>query len=263
MLSTKTKKVVFAYIFGFLLVFIFSWRSGDYGEICEYNNATNQKNCTAYEFAPFICVKIFNALNDYGAVITALATIAIALFTYTLWASSEKMWRATEKSAAAAEQAAQAAIGVELPRLFATKIEFAHIKDSFVKIAITITNYGRTPAFVTHESAEFLKGQLPRDPKYLNTLTVEHGTVIEGGDSRTLIACGRDHHSVLDRATVITPTILVWVYGRIWYRDFLNNPHELGFCSRLHVPNALAGDPKFIQDRSAPAAYTAALSQPL
>jgi hypothetical protein len=97
MLNSTTKRVFFACIFGLILVFIFSWNSGFYGDICEYNNATYQKDCTSYEFAPFISIKAFKALNDYGAAITALAAVAIGVFTLTLKLSTDRLWEAGEK----------------------------------------------------------------------------------------------------------------------------------------------------------------------
>ena len=195
-------------------------------------------------------------VNFFLAIFTgALVVVAAAQCYIIFWTL-----KATQDAAEAATLSAQAAIGLELPKLFVTKIELEPLANQNAaseirKIIVTITNYGRTPAFLTHESAEYFFGQpLPATPDYPNTIDLEPGTIIEKGDRYIITARGRDNRAGFNKATLLTPTILFWVYGHIWYRDFLNNPHALGFCSRLYVSNELAGDPRFIQ--GGPSAYT-------
>jgi hypothetical protein len=61
------------------------------GQICEYNQATKHENCTTYSLFPFLFIKVFNTLNYYGVAITALATVAIGVFTLTLKLSTDKL----------------------------------------------------------------------------------------------------------------------------------------------------------------------------
>src|SRR5438093_182663 len=63
-------------------------------EICEQ---TKEKHCTAYQFVPFVGIKIAQILDKAGAAITALATIAIAAFTFTLKAATDRLWDAGER----------------------------------------------------------------------------------------------------------------------------------------------------------------------
>jgi hypothetical protein len=170
---------------------------------------------------------------------------------------------AAKKSANAATLSAQAAIGVELPKLFVTNIDFelatlnvTDLDSSFHKLSITITNYGRTPAFLQRESAEFLHGPLPTVPIYSNAIDLEPGTIIEKGQLRTLVAYGRDNRALFDMRPFIAGQAMLWVYGAVWFRDFLNEPHVMRFCAELHVPKgrATGHPPKFIQ--WGPTAYT-------
>lgn len=175
--------MLFACIFGLILILIFSWKSGVYGDICEYNNAAHQKNCTPYEFAPFISIKIFNALNDYGAAITALATVAIACFTFTLWCSTKRLSedsakqirvavrsaRAAEKAADAAKLNAQAVIDAERAQIFIDigeddvtmaihdaslgprsdpRLPLDEQIQQLFSISYSLKNYGKTPAAI-------------------------------------------------------------------------------------------------------------------
>jgi hypothetical protein len=104
MLTPTTKRVFFACAFLFI-VLVVSWKPGPYGEICEYNNAAHKKECASYEFVPFIAVKVFNTLNEYGVAITALATLFIAGFTGTLWIATSKQAQLTNASVRIAERA--------------------------------------------------------------------------------------------------------------------------------------------------------------
>lgn len=77
------------------------------GEICEYNQATEDEDCTTYSLVPFLLIQVGKPLNDYGVAITALATVAIGFFTLTLKLSTDKLWEAAKDQIFAAENAAK------------------------------------------------------------------------------------------------------------------------------------------------------------
>jgi hypothetical protein len=175
----------------------------------------------------------------------------------------DRVERDLTEAADAAKLSAQAAINVELPRLFATKIDIElaalNLVDSELslhKISITITNYGRTPAFLYCQSAEMMLGPLPAVPIYPNAVDLEPGTIIERGELRTLTARGRDNRANFDVRPFVAGQTVLWVYGIIWFRDFLNEHHAMRFCADLHVPQGPAAGhpPKFFQ--GGPTAYT-------
>lgn len=75
-----------------------------YGEICKEGGNTAKENCAVYSLTPFVFIKIVEALNFYAVAITAVATIFIAGFTYTLRQatialrdSTDKLWKAGER----------------------------------------------------------------------------------------------------------------------------------------------------------------------
>jgi hypothetical protein len=84
--------------------------SPPYYQICEVAEA-GQKQCTAYSIAPFFLIKVMETLDAYSVLITALATIAIAYFTYVLHS-------VTGKAADAAKKSADALPNVERAYLF-------------------------------------------------------------------------------------------------------------------------------------------------
>jgi hypothetical protein len=199
-----------------------------------------------------------------------LYTLFLAIFTAALVGVStfqiyflNRADKTARTAAEAAKLSADAAIGVELPKLFVTNIDFQlaslNLTDpvsSLHQISITITNYGRTPAFLHRESAEFFSGPSPAAPIYPNAIDLEPGTIIEKGQLRTLIARSRDNLSQFDVRPFVAGQAMLRVYGAIWFRDFLNKPHVMRFCADLHVPQGLAAEhpPKFIQ--GGPTAYT-------
>ncbi len=94
---------------GILIVAALELSIQTYAEICQQNPQTGQEDCTIYSFPLFLAIKAGKILNDYGVGINALATIAIAAFTLTLWRSTEKLWAVEKIHADAAMQAADAA----------------------------------------------------------------------------------------------------------------------------------------------------------
>jgi hypothetical protein len=66
-------------------------------EICEVAEKTKSEHCEAYQFVPFIGIKIAQILDRAGGVLTALATIAIAIFTLTLKRATDRLWEAGER----------------------------------------------------------------------------------------------------------------------------------------------------------------------
>jgi hypothetical protein len=134
------------------------------------------------------------------------ATVAIAIFTLTLWRSTDKLWESSEaqisvaaKATAAAELSAQAAIGVKLPRLHTKHLElykpglpYGSSLDSFKftirtgvppqqsQIAITFHNFGETNAFVTGICIAYVvAARLPKMPTYEPILPIPADTIVE------------------------------------------------------------------------------------
>jgi hypothetical protein len=68
------------------------------GQICEYNQATDHKDCTPYHIAFVALWHVAKILNDYGPAISAAAVVAIAAFTWTLWLATTAQGRLTQKS---------------------------------------------------------------------------------------------------------------------------------------------------------------------
>jgi hypothetical protein len=122
---------------------------------CYQYEYASPKYCAAYQglFA------LAELLEEYGGVLTALATVAIAWFTFTLRRSTDRLWEAGEgqlrvakDSADAAKASSEALARMERAYLFLSVV-VAHLGgkgvDHRVSVQFHFKNYGRTPALVT------------------------------------------------------------------------------------------------------------------
>lgn len=106
MLKPSGLRIVCGVLAGLILLLIAAWLSGSTGQICEYNQSTHQNECPSYNLAFFFILKGGEIINYYGPLIAALATIAIAFFTYTLKQSTDKLWIAGENQLIASREIA-------------------------------------------------------------------------------------------------------------------------------------------------------------
>jgi len=161
-----------------------SWNFPLEHQICGDTNAPN--DCDSYNVILFSAWRLAKALDHWTALIAAIATVAIGLFTYTLKRSTDKLWEAGERqlehakdeafsasfnrlkeetrlqeqieilrqsAEASAEQARIAGAALtqlERPYVFIFGIRGikrdAASKDFFVEY--TIANYGKMPAII-------------------------------------------------------------------------------------------------------------------
>src|ERR1035437_2492599 len=57
-------------------------------QICSPNEYTHQKECTQHHLGPFISLWVVAVLDAHNGLVTAVATIFVAGFTWTLWLTS-------------------------------------------------------------------------------------------------------------------------------------------------------------------------------
>jgi hypothetical protein len=95
MLKANPKSVLLAICSGTILLLAAAWSSGSQAEICELTQA-GQEHCTIHNSAVFFLLETVKFVDGSANVFTTIATIAIALFTWTLWQSNEEMGRLTK-----------------------------------------------------------------------------------------------------------------------------------------------------------------------
>ncbi len=126
-----------------------------YGEICQGQVNSNNKNCDTYHIAIVVGWHTGRFFDAAAAPISALATIAIAVFTWTLWRTSSRQAEITDK----AVSVAQAANDLNRENAITSRRAWLSIEDvkliyptmftedlmRFV-VSATIKNHGMTPA---------------------------------------------------------------------------------------------------------------------
>jgi hypothetical protein len=144
---------------GFVLILIAAWLSGLTTEICKETN-TGQEHCTPYNLAPFILIQIREGLHSVEGIITALATIAIAWFTWTLWKSNKAAGEIAEKQSTILSQQTDIQRkqyrAAHRPHLLIRGMSLTDLTMNVgMKLAaqVPVVNIGNTPATVVELAA--------------------------------------------------------------------------------------------------------------
>lgn len=233
----SASRVVSALLCGFCILLIAAWFSGSTREICE--TAAGHERCIAYNLAAFILLQIREALHSIEGIITALATIAIAMFTWTLWQSSEKMWEVTKLNADAADRSARAAIALQSP-IIRIEPEGVGFEDGRIKeIAyeeclvdgVMLSNLGPTQAFPIEILYGFAVGEvLPEKPIYRYIGKFPPNFILNAEPRRQRLDLGFPLETG-QRAKILGGNYL-WFFCTLIYDDFMGERHAHGFCWR-------------------------------
>jgi hypothetical protein len=239
MLKPTPARVILALLGGLALILIAAWSSGLHHQICK-EAQTNQENCATYNLAPFVIIQIFKALDAASVAITALATVAIGWFTFTLW-------RATTGTLKVALDSVQLAreefLSTQRPKIKLKHFWLANDNiwnEKPVIVNFWVVNTGTSNAighliglrhFVIHKNES-----LPIDP------TIPTLTPIGG---RPLIPGLNWQYHNIDTKIIITRAQAddirqskrdLYFIGYISYFDGAGRMRITGFCRKLQVP---------------------------
>jgi hypothetical protein len=158
--------------------------------------------------------------------------------------TSEKATKATEKAANAAELSAKAAMGVALPNLILSHLDFGKMgvadfdaKLQSPNIIARLTNHGTTFAIPKVQALEIICAELlPETLIYQNRISTPFpGLIIEQGMEFELVCTKRPFFSAKEIEAIKAGKKFLWVYGYVSYEDFLYDAHERRFCNRLYT----------------------------
>jgi hypothetical protein len=183
------------------------------------------------------CEGVF--LDENSAAITAIATLAIAAFTLTLWLATGKQ---VEITGSLAELTDREFIATHRPRMIVHFIRRHDIpEDEFVGAEFKITNVGTGDVWVTTSQtklARFFPGQWPH-PDELNGQDL----IAKDADGRRHYAVGKGDwlitHAELDTEGIVIQGMAdsgregndrLYLLGWIRYVDALGNPLWTYFC---------------------------------
>lgn len=230
-----------------VLLTAYSSLFGVYSDICYEGQSEQDANCTSSNLAFVILWDFFKVTNWFSPIITALATVAIGWFTFTLRQSSDKLATISGQQTKIANKQtdiAQAQLLAEhRPRLRVRHVSLVDnnhllgIGDT-VRGGLVVVNAGGTKAriveakycfyFSAHQDGLPMKSPLD-DP--CDTL-IEPGRIFEIGESCATSISGVVN---LDHApgTFIPIGRKEWtayVMGQIRYQDEGGNDRFMGFC---------------------------------
>jgi hypothetical protein len=226
-----------------------------------------ESNCADHKNQPGGIITAFVILGEFlerhDGAITAIATIAIAAFTGTLWYATKKMMEGGESQMAIAREAAEAAkisadaamlqakaaIAAQLPvielreyNLFSMKNMETNVGDhinggfsipEFCKFSLKIFNVGKTIARPIFYSTRWQVAHiLPEQPEYTEFYPFAPGTIIRPDDAGSQFIAFNFQLSENDREDIKCQNKFLWVYGCIKYHDFMGDLHHQGFCAK-------------------------------
>ncbi|TPK92658.1 hypothetical protein FJ934_20485 [Mesorhizobium sp. B2-4-12] len=242
------------------LLLLATWQSGLTGQICE--KAANQQNedCTSYNLLFFVLIKLREIVDHNDGFITALATLAIAAFTATLWKSThdlgvagEEQMRLIEANAKQQSIDMQASIKVtedtakkEL-RAYVT-VEPDGINQLIGRMAVIgqvrLRNVGRLPARKVTLIVKMKRSAQPEEDPSCRTRefdasedrsTYSDRVVNPGGD---MLQGSEDTLPISDLAV---EHYNVYVFGIAKYDNGYGDPCFTRFCHRYSTDGRLKG----------------------
>ena len=81
-----------------------------YAKVCSKGVEAQQDRCTYWDAVTAIVLRFIVFLDDHNGTVAALAGLAVAGFTFALWASTEKLWREATDSGRLGRRTAYAAL---------------------------------------------------------------------------------------------------------------------------------------------------------
>lgn len=233
--------------------------------------------------------RVDDAQNNRLIMVFTGGTMVVGFLQLGLFFWQLRLMRSTIQDAAiaarAAELNARAAVGIELPIIRFTPLELAST-DALIPAdgapyaaAITdgpptrfsalgdfrVTNYGRTPAFPVEFAVGWaVAAVLQSEPVYSQRDRVNHAKVVTtSAEQEQECHLGARHLGIElsdeQIANITAGQSFLWVFGCLYYRDFLDDPREARFCWRYANRNHDSMKPffYFASDGDPPQAYVA------
>ena len=231
-----------------LEVFIFP----SYVDICRENDYYCDYYATRENLAFYFARIVAKFLDDHNGTVAAVATIAIALFTWTLKRSTDKLWSAGEKQHSAINRAFVFLDGfnVELTNATDANTDAEYLPEIYkdrpwlfmsrLAVQPRWRNSGNTPTreMTINVNTRGPEGIIPPEYTYRNDSraffiapgATEVGDIIEVPEARVQVDFGLTQFGE-------PPPVLIW--GRADYKDIFDKTHfvEWSYLLRMSAPN--------------------------
>jgi hypothetical protein len=235
------------------------------------NAATNAKsddNKIAKSWGERLSAIWDRTLDDPVAFYTfvlAIFTAVLAIVAFTQIGFLIRSDKTARVAADAAKLSADAIVRVELPllalksaRLIANgqEIPGGRLPAKF-KPEIFLTNWGRSPAEITHGCLEWsVINKLPSRPEYKNIVPYAPGIMVINRANIPLDVPCQINLAPAQIDAIDTSQDRLWVFGFIRFKDFLGEPHDVRFCLKWAVHPQRGERHAFVWDDGTPPEYT-------
>lgn len=238
-----------------------------YNDQCPAKAKGDSEQCSAEHVISLSFSRAGQFLRDNHDVIIALGTLFIALFTFTLWRSTEKLWDAGERQINLAEEQHRTTKAIQ--RAYVTLNERNPIRlgngvspgDGDFTISVVVKNWGATPAVVTAISmvARVFDSlaEVPIDPPYGDKDTDFGGAFLVSQDAfestHSLHVSGKTLTGKEFVTAIENGTKVLLILGYVDYSDKFGIRHRSGFA-REYIPpppNTIGSNPnlKFVAQK--------------
>jgi hypothetical protein len=218
---------------------------------------TNFAGASAAGLTPILGA-VEDFINAHEKVFIVLATVAIAVFTYTLWRATDKLWEAGEVARTTAKESADATLAhleksskQELRAYIgvaAKALGRFPVPREVPQFGVTIENFGKTPAYEVSARIGWHVTNYPHSDGYAFPVPTgeraETAFVIDPGDARDV---NSEPGQTVDEAMAAaigsgrTPSVegevALCVSGIVTFTDAFGHSHSRPFCTFYRAPN--------------------------
>lgn len=190
-------------------------------QLCTQDPNQKYPDCSAYDVVSYIILRATQIADAHNGLITALATIVIGIFTYTLWRTN--VWLERPFVLIEALHAKQRE-GEKLPE-----------NPNSWWVRFKWRNVGRSPAYIEECRVGLIdKDLLPKIPDYENCPIQSAQQTVRPDKFFWTREIGAGEPIRMKDGK---PVNFV-VYGRLLYTDLMGNPHKTGFAVEMspHMP---------------------------
>lgn len=216
-------------------------------EYCEQNPQTNHKECATYYIALVAVWQVGKFLDAIAVPLTALATVAIGYFTFTLKASTDRLWIAGEKARKLSEDTSKKQLRAYV---HAAGVTILYADSEWCpNIRIRFKNYGQTPAHkVSNRFGTALA--IIGEPNFnLPDTIARHTDLGPSQDQTTTMIIARSVWEPLLKPAIKGRAAPFFVFGQIAYFDAFQDrtsdtPHITRYRFQLQIDDE--GVPGFL-----------------
>ncbi len=230
-------KVAFIALVVAALLFVGSFLFPAQYQLCTPNEYTHVKECAQHYLGPYVILWVVNVIDAHNGFVTALGTLAIAIFTLTLYRATTAQGRLTQRSIDLTREQIELA-RTEYVSSHRPKLRIRHIVPRFrdgepIKVHCVVTNIGETHARVSLSGATV--GIFPHGKPGLQSRVMFLASDLYGGQSELFIT-QEDTDFVYDEAWNLDQPHggATFIRGEIEYQDDNGTKRRTGFSRRYN-----------------------------